>query len=282
LLQSAANRGLLEGWSSITTLLPSRAVQSGRLEAIPSQEALSANLKTAISETAFLESAFDPFTEVVEGAREYFPILPESFDGTPLDSWRDAHLLNFSDHWVALYTLNKPDAAALEPMVASWGDAVRWVDLQSASKNLMRDFRHDAAWAVAVAALIIALLLLLQRIGMRRLAWVALTVCASLAISICAVVVAHGYLTLVHLVALLLVLGLGLDYALFFSRDESVEFRRATIQSILACAASTTLAFGILSTSSIPLLRFLGLTVAVGSLASLMFAWLGSWQRVKA
>lgn len=89
----------------------------------------------------------------------------------------------------------------------------------------------------------------------------------------------HGSLTVIHLVALLLVLGLGLDYALFLSRVESVHEQRATDKGVLVCAVSTTLAFGILALSSIPLLRFLGLTVAIGSASSFLIAWLGSRVR---
>jgi predicted exporter len=86
----------------------------------------------------------------------------------------------------------------------------------------------------------------------------------------------HGGLTVMHLVAMLLVLGLGLDYALFLSRSESAIERAETRKGVLACAASTTLAFGILAGSSIPILKYLGLTVATGSAASYALAYLGS------
>jgi predicted exporter len=81
------------------------------------------------------------------------------------------------------------------------------------------------------------------------------------------------------LIGLLLVFGLGLDYALFFSRDESAKERDCTHHSLLACAASTVLAFGILGGSSIPLLKNLGITVAIGSAASFLLAWVGSRRR---
>ena len=86
----------------------------------------------------------------------------------------------------------------------------------------------------------------------------------------------HGSLTVIHMVALLLVLGLGLDYALFLSRAEPAAERRATDRGVLACAASTTIAFAILAASSIPVLKFLGLTVASGSLVSFLVAYGGS------
>jgi len=77
------------------------------------------------------------------------------------------------------------------------------------------------------------------------------------------------------------VLGLGLDYALFLSRPESVAERGCTNQAVLACAMSTTLAFGVLATSSIPVLKFLGLTVATGSVSSYLLALAGSRSAIK-
>jgi predicted exporter len=77
-------------------------------------------------------------------------------------------------------------------------------------------------------------------------------------------------------VALLLVLGLGLDYALFLSRAEDSAERKASHHAVLACVVSTTVTFGILGGSDIPVLRFLGLTVAIGSAISFVLAYSGS------
>ncbi|HKJ18404.1 MAG TPA: MMPL family transporter [Xanthomonadales bacterium] len=275
-LEMAREDGLVEGWTSITDLLPGLQTQQQRLDSIPAPEAFSRNLRSALAETVFTEAAFEPFKEVINSVPDRFPVTPESFDNGSLAVWRDVHLVNLQGRWVALYTLEAPLADELAPRVAQWGESVSWLDLRTQSQGLMRDFRHDAAWAIAIAGLIIGLLLVSQRIGIARLVWVVLTVSAALSASIGVALVVHGYLTLVHMVALLLVLGLGLDYALFMSREDSSAGRRATIQSIIACAASTTLAFAILAISSIPLLRFIGLTVAAGSIASLACALLGS------
>ena len=71
-------------------------------------------------------------------------------------------------------------------------------------------------------------------------------------------------------------MGLGLDYALFISREETAAERDATRHAVVACAITTTLTFGILAGSSIPVLKFLGLTVATGSAASFLLAYAGS------
>jgi predicted exporter len=83
-------------------------------------------------------------------------------------------------------------------------------------------------------------------------------------------------LTIIHLVALLLVMGLGLDYALFVSRRETEVEQKATRHAVVACAITTTMTFGILAGSSIPMLKYIGLTIATGSAASFILAFAGS------
>jgi len=58
---------------------------------------------------------------------------------------------------------------------------------------------------------------------------------------------------------------LGLHYALFFERrtgDEREDLR--TLHATLVCVASALLVFGVLALSSVPVLRAIGLTVALG------------------
>jgi predicted exporter len=72
-------------------------------------------------------------------------------------------------------------------------------------------------------------------------------------------------LSLFHLVALTLAAGLGLHYALFFERPvaDAAEARR-TLHATLVCVASALLVFGMQAFSSLPVLRAIGLTVALG------------------
>src|SRR5437660_1715804 len=74
-------------------------------------------------------------------------------------------------------------------------------------------------------------------------------------------------LSLFHLVALTLAAGLGLHYALFFERPvaNAAEARR-TLHATLVCVGSALLVFGLLATSALPVLRAIGLTVALGVL----------------
>tara|TARA_R110002072_G_scaffold302958_1_gene490369 strand:- start:7423 stop:9693 length:2271 start_codon:yes stop_codon:yes gene_type:complete len=84
----------------------------------------------------------------------------------------------------------------------------------------------------------------------------------------------NGHYSIVNLLALLLIVGVSLDYAIFraFTRTEN---QPATSLAIALSALTSVLAFGMLSFSSTPLIASFGQTVAFG----LVFAYLLSWCR---
>jgi predicted exporter len=79
--------------------------------------------------------------------------------------------------------------------------------------------------------------------------------------------------SLFHIASFLLVIGLGLDYALFFNRRHGTMAERGrTVYGLVVCSTTTILVFGVLTLSQIPVLRAIGMTAALGSLACLLFA----------
>jgi predicted exporter len=274
-LIDAVEDGILAGWQSVSGLLPSLELQQERLARIPPTAELEQRLQAAVAGMPFHEDAFAPFVAAAEGARRSAPLTPSSYAGTPFASWLDAHLFQVGERWVSLTFLVQPDAEALVRRIGAWEGEPLLTDVRSSSDSLLRDFRRGAVRAVGIAALLMVGLLFLDRHRPRRILWLALTVAAALALTIALLTALHGRLTVIHLVGLLLVFGLGLDYALFCSREESRVERAATRHALIACAVSTVVAFGILGGSSIPLLRNLGVTVALGSAASFLVAWSG-------
>lgn len=279
LLEDAMAGGMLGGWQSITQVLPSERTQEARRRSVPDPDTLARNLVLAVADTPFRGDAFEPFLDSAETARSSPPLTVADLRASVLRSWLDSHLVPIGDRWVALVPLVEPDPAALAAFLAASQVEVQLIDFQATSAELMQDYRNTALRTICLAALVIVALLWWVRGNLHQTLWIALTVTASLATTIAVISVTHGSLTVIHMVAMLLVLGLGLDYSLFLSRSESAEERQATDRGVIACAASTTLAFAILAASTIPLLRFLGLTVAAGSLASFVLAWTGSRLR---
>ncbi len=276
LLQQAVDDGLLESWQSVSLMLPSQFVQKQRQQAIPDIDVLDARLSETIRNTPFREDAFESFEENVRASKNLPPLLPAQFEATALSSWLDSHLIYVGDQWVSLISMSHPKPQELVSRLETWEHKVELVDLHLSTVGLMRDYRNTAMRTIFFASLVIIALLLFEQKKARKVAWIVLTVVASLAVTIVTVTLLHSGLTIIHLVALLLVMGLGLDYALFVSRSETEADKQATRHAVVACAITTTLTFGILAGSSIPMLKFIGLTVATGSAVSFLFAFAGS------
>src|SRR5690606_14552859 len=84
-------------------------------------------------------------------------------------------------------------------------------------------------------------------------------------------------LDLFHLDVLILAPGLRLDYALIFEpagdrRDDQLR----TLHAVLVCSLMTLLVFSLLALSSIPVLRAIGGTVAIGVACNFVLALLVS------
>ena len=82
-------------------------------------------------------------------------------------------------------------------------------------------------------------------------------------------------LSLVHIVALQFVAGVGLDYALFFARTQVDDEERArTLRTLVTCNAMTLLTFGLLLFCHTPILREIGLPVSIGAFTALIFGFM--------
>jgi predicted exporter len=97
-----------------------------------------------------------------------------------------------------------------------------------------------------------------------------LPVYAAIAMTVAGFVALGSGLSLFHLVSLLLVLGVGLNYALFFNQTEAgTQSEQETSRALSVCFLTTLAAFGCLATSRIPVLSAIGLTVSIGCALSL-------------
>jgi predicted exporter len=168
--------------------------------------------------------------------------------------------------WVGLGTLSGvQDPAAFAALANETHGAVHLLDLKVATESLIVGYRHRILVALGIAAVLLCAAVTIALRSPRR----ALHVLGPMTLATLLVLVvlrAAGIpLSLFHLVSLTLAAGLGLHYALFFERrtgDGREDLR--TLHATLVCVASALLVFGVLALSSVPVLRAIGLTVALG------------------
>jgi predicted exporter len=164
------------------------------------------------------------------------------------------------------------DLGALRAFAAAEPDTTL-LDLRQASESLVARERGRMLVSLAVAAValvgVIAFSLRSRARVLRVLAPMAVTT-----LVVVAVLRGAGVsFNLFHLISLILVAGLGLDYALFFEHaaDDPVEQRR-TLHAVLVCSISTLFVFALLATSSLPVLRAIGLPVTIGVVSNFFLA----------
>jgi predicted exporter len=96
------------------------------------------------------------------------------------------------------------------------------------------------------------------------------TSCAVLGASACLLIILYGSLSLFHIVAMALVLGIGVDYSIILAglKSEGVS-ADISATSIFICAISTLIAFIVLAFSEVQILHQIGTTVVIGLLLML-------------
>ena len=124
------------------------------------------------------------------------------------------------------------------------------------------------------------LLLLAGQRDPARTARVLAAIAATLLVSV-GILVGRGVsLSLIHLVSLQFVAGIGLDYALFFARPQlDAEERARTLRTLLTCNVMALLTFSLLCLCHTPLLRQIGGTVSLGVVLALGFGFLFAGPR---
>jgi predicted exporter len=118
-------------------------------------------------------------------------------------------------------------------------------------------------------------LLLLVRYRSARKAMVALGPALLACVATIATLVAMGTgLTILHVMSMLLVVALGVDFGIFFvDTTDSLEESARTMVSIITASITTILSFGLLGLSQSPGLAALGVTVTLGVTYSLVFCF---------
>ncbi|SDR08902.1 hypothetical protein [Pseudoxanthomonas sp. CF125] len=273
--------GALAGYDLAARYLPSAQVQHARQQALPARDRLQAMLATVLEDSPFNADAFDPFVADIEAAKRAPALSQADLQGTPLAASVAGLLLSGSDHVTALVSLNGlQDPAAVATTAAANG--ARLLDLKEASESLVAAYRGRVLAALAVAALLLTATVWIALRQPRRVLRVLLPM-ALTTLLILAVLRGLGVeLNLFHLVALILAAGLGLDYALFFDHagDDRADQLR-TLHALIVCSLMTLLVFSLLALSSIPVLRAIGSTVAIGVFANFVLALLVSRQPVQ-
>lgn len=160
--------------------------------------------------------------------------------------------------WFAVIALRGLQESAV---LADIGDNVVFVDQVSTISDLLFSYRESAVLLLLVAvALIFAMLCL--RYGISRASILLSSPLIALSATVIGLAFMGETLNLFNVLALFLVIGVGIDFGIFFA-----EARRPdphTLLAVLLSALTTTFSFGMLALSSTSVIQSFGVTMLIG------------------
>ena len=273
-LDALVKQKVLDGFDAPDRYLPSEATQRARQSALPDAEILRARLEQALAGLPFRPDLFAPFLADTAAAKQAPLLVGDSLP--PGLSLKLGSLLFARDgRWTAMLPLRgvvEPRLLA-EKIAEANEPGVVFVDLKGESDRLLQSYQREAAMLSLIGSLVIIALLSASLRSPRRVFRVLAPLAGAVILTTALLTVGDQKLSIFNLVGLLLVVGVGSNYCLFFERQDGMDRHRdRTVASLVLANLCTVIGFGVLALSRIPVLHDIGTTVAIGALLSLVFS----------
>lgn len=268
-LLSLQDNNLVKNIFAVTDFIPSMKTQSQNQRQLPDTLTLQDNLQSALTNLPFKKDIFTAYINDVESSKKLSPLSAKQILSSPLGKHLKQDLFFKDDKWTSIVRLT---GVQDEPALLNWlaerpQFGQYYLNLRQASSALVSDYQKIALDRLLLGSIIISLILIAVR-PWYRAGMILLPIVFAVLLSLSIQLLLGTHLTLFHILALLLTIGIGLDYSLFFDRRHSTsEDDKNRLHGVFVSAASTLITFGILSFSDIPVLSALGQTVTFGVLA---------------
>lgn len=222
-------------------------------------EAATGALSGANMNVSFASRQVDAYEQALKAA----PIRYDDLLKFPETQRLALRLKETDQGWQETVQLYLPKGVARPNFTVLSRDA-ELVDLLAPIRHTLRTVQSQMIRWLVVGLGIGTILLAL---GLRSwpVAWQILrTNCAAVAVTACILILIFGGLSIFHIVAMALVVGIGVDYSIFLRNASDDPDERSAGRSVALCALSTFLAFIVLCFSNVLILNQIGLTVIIG------------------
>ncbi len=278
-LDDLEKEGAIRSVELAARFLPSVKTQRARQEALPEVAELSARVAAASAGLPFRPGAFQPFIDDVAAAKRMQPIEAGELPGALARARVGALLFQRPDGWHGLIApTGVRDPARVAAALRRAG--VVYLDLGGTANAIVSTYARSALRWLAVGAVLATAVLLIGLRDGRRVARVVASIGAAMLLTVALLSMLGAPLSLITVVSLQFVGGVGLDYALFFARRQlDAEERARTLRTLATCNAMAVMTFGLLALCRTPLLRDIGETVVIGTVAALCLSFLFAGPR---
>jgi predicted exporter len=261
-LQSMVDHDQLQSWLGLAGMVPSLQRQHESQALLAPLMTHPERMQKLLADAGFKAPAIATYLAAWPGTSIDLQTWLASPAATP---FRYLWLQHSAPGYASLVLPQGQDDAALLARAAAGLPGVQMVDKAASVSALFGTYRRYASvWLLAALLLIVPVFG--WRYGWRRAPRVLLPPLCGIGLTLAALGYLAHPLTLFHWMALMLVLGVGANYAVFLHEGEPHVAHRpgAVYTSVLLSAITALLSFGLLALSSMPALREFGLTLLLG------------------
>jgi predicted exporter len=263
-LDSEIEKGNLQSYKMLAQILPSSKPY------LASPSAFHASAETALAQVGMVVGYSQQQLEAYEQALQVAEISQKDLARFPETADLAKRITINTDGWHERVQITLPFGTA-QPDFTISSPSAEMVDLLAPLQSSMTDLKSRMSlW------LLIGLICGLGVLSLGLQSWlqtmrILRTSCAVLGATSCLLIALYGSLSLFHIVAMALVLGIGVDYTIILAglKNEDVS-ADTSATSIYVCAVSTLIAFAVLALSGVEILHQIGTTVVIGLILMLI------------
>jgi len=269
-LARAQAAGQLGAFRTLTSFLWSEDLQRQNLAAITAAR-LGERLEPAFVAAGFRAGVFAPLHDAL-AAPPPAPLDYHALMASPLASIIRPFRIEVGGQvgfLTFLQGVHDPDALA-----AAIADVpgARYIDQRRFMNDAYVSYRDHAALAIGLGLIAILALVAVRYRRRDMILMASLPAIGGCGLTLAILTLAGVELDLLHLVSLLLISAMGVDYGVFMAETRAGGATGATFVGMLFAALTTLLGFGLLAFSDNPAMSSIGVTITVGIIATVLLA----------
>ncbi|MFZ9036245.1 MAG: MMPL family transporter, partial [Francisellaceae bacterium] len=256
LKQRSGNKAI----TAISQYLPDEALQRQNFKL--SLASINQRLETYLSSIGVEE---EKIAKIISDYRQqkFKPLTMDEWLKSPVsDNFKNLWLGSYDGHYVSVVMLSTEIPAALIDAVIKDKPYATYINKAEEVSSLFKHFRQKISLLLYFALAALFMLLLIRYRSVKKAMLLSLPPLMALMSGIAVLGLLNIPLTLFSILALILILGISVDYVVFFA--ESSRQPQSTMLAVLLSALTTILSFGLLAFSHTPVVHYFGVTLFAG------------------